>query len=130
MRHRAMSTSNKTQVRAANQGLSFDGALRDSRAGGLLLFDGKSAIVGVSGRVEQVLGFNGGQVLNQPLQALPARLRTIIRQAATGKAVRNRRVTLALSGSETVSLRLSAIPTSPGKRNSGVALLIQEVSAA
>ena len=126
-----MSTNKPGKDEESQEGLSFANLLRDCLACGIIIINGKKKIVTLAGDAKKLLGLKARQALPQPLEILPAPLATIVRSTlSSGKLMADRRLELAVAGSQPLALAVSAVPLQPAKKNSGVALVVRDLTGA
>jgi nitrogen-specific signal transduction histidine kinase len=109
--------------------LSFADLLHDCLAAGVILIDGKKKVTSLNSQARNLLGLSPDQAAPPSLAALPASLRTMVRQAlSSGKSPADRQVQLRTGGHVPATLQASAIPLQPGRRNSGVVLVLNDLT--
>jgi two-component system sensor histidine kinase HydH len=122
-----MSVNHTGNLAGSQAGASFASALRDGLMCGLVSINEHRLVTSLAGEVQRILGAN----LNPPvlLEKLPRPLQEIAEEAlASGEPIVGRAVTLVITGRGVASLVISAVPLSPGKKNAGVALVLNETS--
>ena len=114
---------------AASCGLSFADLLHDCLAAGVILIDGKKKVTSLNSQARHLLGLSPDQAALPSLAALPAALRTMVRQAlSSGKSPADRQVQLRTGDHGPVILQASAIPAQAGRKNSGVVLVLNDLT--
>ena len=123
--------SKPAKTEQGQEGLSFANVLRDRLVCGVILIDGGRKVTALTGQAKYLLGLNPEQATLPAFEALPAPLQTIIREAlSSGKALADRQVELNTDGRGTVTLRLSAVPCRPGRKDSDVVVVLQDLTPA
>jgi signal transduction histidine kinase len=118
-------------IEAAAGGLSFADVLHDCLAPGVILVDGKKKVASLNDQAKQILGLSPDQALMPPLTALPAVLRALARATlVSGKAPADRQVTIRAGNREAVTFHASAVPLQAGRKNSGVVLVLHDLTPA
>jgi two-component system sensor histidine kinase HydH len=113
------------------EGLSFANALRDCLVCGLILINGNTKTVRLTPAAAQILGLNPGEAPDAAYALLPEPLRKIAAEAlASGRPVAERLLELESATRGTLTLRLSAVPAPLAKADAGVALLVNDLTAA
>ena len=119
------------RIAQPTEGLSFSDLLHDCLDAGVILIDGKKQVKSLNSRARDLLGLSPDQAALPSLEALPAALRTLVRQALfPGKSPADRQVQLKIGSQEAATLQASAIPLQPGRRNSGVVLMLNDLTPA
>jgi len=112
-------------------GLSFVGALHDCLDAGVILVDGRQKVASLNDRAKELLGLPIRRTGLPALTALPAELRTMVREArAAGRPPGDRQLELAAGRREPITLRLSAVPVPAGRKNSPVLLVLNDLTPA
>ena len=105
--------------------------LHDCLASGVILIDGKKKVASLNDQAKHLLGLNPDQADPPPLAALPPAIRAMARAAlASGKSPADCQFELKAAGRGPVTLRLSAVPMQPGRKNSGVVLVLNDLTPA
>ena len=119
------------RIAHAAEGLNFADVLHDCLAAGVILIDGKKKVTSLNSQARDLLGLSPDQATLPSLAALPAALRTMIRQAlSSGTSPADRRVQLRTGDHGPATLQVSAILLQPGQKNSGVVLLLNDLTPA
>ena len=119
------------RIEAATAGLSFTKVLHDCLASGVILVDGKKKVASLNDHAKYLLGLSPDQATLPPLAALPAALRTMARAAlASGKSPAARQVTIRAGKRGAVTVHASAVPLQSGRKNSGVVLVLHDLTPA
>ena len=125
------SLSRTHRIEATTEGLSFAKVLHDCLAPGVILIDGKNKVASLNGQAKLLLGLSPDQATLPPLAALPAALRTMARTAlASGKSPADRQVKVSAGNRGAVTLHASAVPLQTGRKNSGVVLVLHDLTPA
>ena len=118
-------------IEQTQEGLSFANVLRNRLVCGVILIDGGRKVAALTGQATHLLGLNPEQTTLPAFEALPAPLQTIVRETlASGKAPADRQVDLKADGRGTITLRVSAVPFQPGRKDWGVVLVLQDLTPA
>jgi signal transduction histidine kinase len=116
---------------AAQESLSFANVLRDCLACGVILISGRKKVASLTVQAKHLLGLSPDQATLPSFDTLPATLRAMVREAlATGKAPAERQTELKTRHRGALTLRLSAIPVQAGRRNSGVLVVLNDLTPA
>ena len=119
------------RIEAATGGLSFAKVLHDCLASGVILVDGKKKVASLNDEAKHLLGLSPDQAPLPPLAALPAALRTMTRAAlSSGKSPADRQVTIKAGNRGAVTLHASAVPLHASRKNSGVVLVLHDLTPA
>jgi signal transduction histidine kinase len=117
------------RITHATENLSFADMLHDGLAAGVILIDGKKKVASLNSRARDLLGLSPDQAALPSLAAMPAVLRTMARQALSlGKSPGDRQVQLTTGERGPATLHASAIPLQPGRKNSGVVLVLNDLT--
>ena len=116
-------------IEEAPEGLSFANVLRDRLVCGVLLIDGKEKVTAVTGQASRLLGLSPEPATLPAFEALPAPLQTLVRETlASGKALADHEIDLKADDRGTVTLRISAVPFRPGTTDSGVVVVLIDLT--
>ena len=119
------------RIEAATDALSFAKVLHDCLAPGVILIDGKNKVASLNDQAKHLLGLSRDQVAMPRLAALPAALRTMARTAlASGKSPADRQVTIKAGNRAVAAFHASAVPLQAGRKNSGVVLVLHNLTPA
>ncbi len=125
------SLSRTHRIEATTEGLSFAKVLHDCLAPGVILIDGKNKVASLNDQAKLLLGLSPDQATVPPLAALPAALRTMARTAlASGTSPADRQVKVSAGNRGAVTLHASAVPLQTGRKNSGVVLVLHDLTPA
>jgi two-component system, NtrC family, nitrogen regulation sensor histidine kinase GlnL len=123
------SASQPVRIAPAPEGLSFADLLHDCLDTGVIFIDGKKKVKSLNGQARHLLGLSPDQANLPSLAALPAALQTMVRQAlSSGKSIPQRQVQLKAGDHGPVVLQASAIPAQAGRKNSGVVLVLNDLT--
>ena len=126
-----MATNKPGNNEEGQEGLSFASLLSDCLVCGIIIINEKKKVVTLAGEAAKMLGLKARQTLPQPLEILPAPLAKIARSTlASGRIVKDRRVEIPIAGTGPLALAVSVVPLQPGRKSSGVALVLRDVSCA
>ncbi len=119
------------KLEAASEGFSLAHALHDCLASGAILIDGKKQVASLTDRAKQLLGLKPHPATAPAFAALPPALQTLAGEAlASGQAPADRQIELQTDSRGTRTLRLSAIPLQTGGKNSGVLIVLNDLTPA
>jgi signal transduction histidine kinase len=119
------------RTEAVTEGLGFTKVLHDCLASGVILVDGKEKLVSLNGQARRILGLSPDQAPQPQLAALPSSLRAMARAALrSGKSPADRRVTIRAGHGEGMTVHASAMPLRVGRKNSGVVLVLHDLTPA
>jgi len=126
-----MSTNQSDSSAEAQAGLSHATAMRDCFVCGVVLVDDANKIALLSPEAGKLLGLNPAQALGAGLEVLPAPLQQVISETvSTGKPLAGRKLELGKPGGAPLSVRVTAAPQFSAQRPCGVALALQDLTAA
>ena len=118
-------------IEPAFEGLSFAGILHDCLAPGVIVVDAKQRITSLNDHARKLLGLGPDQEHATSLVALPAAFHSMVRQTlAAGTPPADCQIKLKTTASSPVTIRLSAVPLHPGRKNSGVVLVLNDLTPA
>ena len=113
----------------ATESLSFADLLHDCLAAGVIVIDGKKKVASLNGQARHLLGLSPDAANLPSLAALPAALRTMVRRAlSSGQSPAARQGQLRTGSRGPVILQASAIPAQAGRKNSGVVLVLNDLT--
>ena len=119
------------KVEQTQDGLSFANVLRDRLFCGVILIDGNQEVAALGGQAGHLLGLKPEQTALPAFPDLPAPLQAIVRESlASGKALADRQVDVPAEGRGSANLRISAVPFHAGRKDSGVVLVLQDLTPA
>ena len=120
---------NPAIIEEAPEGLSFANVLRNRLVCGVILIDGKEKVTAVTGQANRLLGLSPEQTTPPTFAALPAPIQTLVRQTqSSGKTLADQQIDLKSKDRETVTLHISAVPFRPGTKESGVAVVLIDLT--
>ena len=118
------------EIEATVEGLSFAKVLHDCLTPGVVLIDGKKSVVSFNDQARKILGLRPDQVPSPALGALPAALRAMVQAAfGSGQSPPARQVTIETGSPETATVHASAMRLQAGRKNSGVVLVLHDLTA-
>jgi nitrogen-specific signal transduction histidine kinase len=118
-------------IEEAQEGLSFANVLRDRLVCGVILIDGKQKVTGLTGQANRLLGLSPEPATLPAFEALPAALQTLVRETlSSGQALADRQIDLQTDNRGTITLRISAVPFRPGRKESGVVVVLNDLTPA
>jgi two-component system nitrogen regulation sensor histidine kinase GlnL len=113
----------------AREGLSFANVLRDRLVCGVILVDGKEKVTALTGEAKHLLGLDPEHAAPLVFEALPAAVQAVVRETlASGKAPAPRQVELKAGSRGQITLHLSAVPLGRGRRQLGVAVVLNDLT--
>lgn len=118
-------------IEEAREGLSFANVLRDRLVCGVILIDGGEKVTALTGQANRLLSLSPEQATLPVFDALPAPLQALVRETlSSGKAPADQQIDLQSDDRGTVTLRISAVPFRPGKKDSGVVVVLNDLTSA
>ncbi len=124
-----MSASMPSKPLPGPEGLSFANALCDCLACGVIVIDAGKKLVTMTAPAAKMLGLKTGLVLPLSLQLLPAELQKLVCETmSTGSPLVDHLLILAIPGHKPATIRLSVLPTEPGRTGSGMVLVLQDMT--
>ena len=117
------------KLEPGREGLNLANVLRESLVCAVVVVDSKQRLSLLAGGTEEILGLKQ-QRASHSLNDLPEPLQTLAREAmASGQAILDREIKLTLPRKGVHTLELSAVPMRPGAKDSGVALVIRNLTS-
>ena len=124
-----MSASKLSKPQPGPAGLSFANALCDCLACGVIVIDAAKKLVTVTAPAAKMLGLKTGRVPPLSLQSLPTDLQKLVRETmSTGSPLAGHILALAIPGHKPTTVRLSVLPMETGRADSGVVLVLQDMT--
>jgi len=118
-------------IEEAQEGLSFANVLRDRLVCGVLLIDDQETVTALTGQAHRLLGLSPEPTTLPAFEVLPAALQTFVRETlSSGKVVADQQIELKAGDRETAILRISTIPFRPGRKGSGVVVVLNDLTQA
>jgi len=118
-------------IEEAREGLSFANVLRERLVCGVILLDGKERVTALAGQANRLLGLSPEPAALPAFAALPAPLRTLVREVlSSGQARADQQLELKTGDRGTVNLRISAVPFRPGRKDAGVVVVLNDLTPA
>jgi signal transduction histidine kinase len=118
-------------IEEAQEGLSFANVLRDRLVCGVILIDAEEKVIALTGQASRLLGLSPEPASLPAFEALPASLQTLIRGTlSSGKALADQQIDLKADGRGPVTLRISAVPFRPGRKDAGVVVVLNDLTPA
>jgi signal transduction histidine kinase len=125
----AMREKKQGKLEPGREGLNLANVLRESLVCAVVVVDSKQRLSLLAGGTEEILGLKQ-QRASHSLKDLPEPLQMLAREAmASGQAILDREVKLAVPRKGVHTLELSAVPMRPGAKGSGVALVIRDLTS-
>ena len=126
----AMREQKHSNVEAGPENLNLASVLRESLVCAVLAVDPHRRVNLLAGEAEEILGIRADPSKDLFLEELPGAIRKPAREAMeSGIATLNREIELGVSGKQARNLQLSAVPVRPGTKNSGVTLVLRQVTS-
>ncbi len=117
------------KIEEAWERLTFSNVLRDCLTCGLLLIDDQQHVTALSDHARRLLGLAPGEARLPALEELPAALRSIIHAAlASGQAQSDCQIESKIGGSQRVTLHVNAVPLQPGRKDSAVVVVLNDLT--
>ena len=99
--------------------------LRECLVCGVVLIDSRQKVAALNDPAKQILGLDSAQ------GALPAPLQAVVRETlASGEAPADRQIELEIGGRGKITLRVSAVPLHPARKDAGVVLVLNDLTPA
>jgi signal transduction histidine kinase len=118
-------------IEEAQEGLSFANVLRDRLVCGVILIDGKHKVTALTGQANRLLGLSPKAATLPAFEALPAAFQTLVRETlSSGQALADRQIDLQTDNRGTITLRISAVPFRPGRKETGVVVVLNDLTPA
>jgi two-component system sensor histidine kinase HydH len=118
-------------IEEAQEGLSFANVLRDRLVCGVILIDGKQKVMALTGQANRLLGLSPEPATLPAFEALPTALQTLVRETlSSGQALADRQIDLQTDNRGTITLRISAVPFRPSRKESGVVVVLNDLTPA
>ena len=115
----------------SQQGLSFANLLRDRLVCGVILIDGQEKVIALTGQASRVLGLSAEQATQPAFAALPTAIQTLVRETlSSGQAPADQQFDLQAGDRGTVTLRISIAPFRTGGKESGVVVVLNDLTPA
>jgi signal transduction histidine kinase len=117
------------KLEPGREGLNLANVLRDSPLCAVVVVDARGHLTLLAGGTEEILGLKQ-QKARHSLDQLPEALQKLAREAsASGVAILDREIELTIPGKGVHTLAVSAVPTRPDTKNSGVALVMRDLTS-
>jgi signal transduction histidine kinase len=124
-------TNPPPKTEAAPDGLSFAKVPHNCLASGVILIDGKKKVTSLNSEAKHLLGLSPDQATLPALASLPAALQAMVSETlASGESPAGRQVELKTASRGPITLHLSAVPVQAGQKNSGVVLVLNDLTRA
>src|SRR4051812_42827236 len=112
------------KLKLGRECLNLANVLRDSLVCAVIVVDSKQRLTLLAGGTEEILGLKQ-QRASHSLDELPEALQKLAREAsASGVAILDREVKLTIPRKGVHTVEISAVPTRPGTKDAGVALVM------
>ena len=127
----AMPTNKPGTTEPSQEGLSFANVLHECLSCGIIVVNGNKQLASLTNQAKQLLNLHVGSALSPSFDALPMALQTIVSDAlAMGRSISGRQLELPLNGGQTRPICASALPLNPGKSDSSVLLILNDLTSA
>jgi len=115
---------------SGREGLNLANALRESLVCAVVVVDADKHLSLLAGETEEILGLRHQKSNRSSIDALPDALQKLAAQAmASGQPIFDRGVKLTIPRKGVHTLEVSAVPVRPGVKESGVALVIRDLTS-
>jgi signal transduction histidine kinase len=122
--------SKLAMIDETHQPLSFATVLRDHLGCGVVVIDGGNKVSVFAGRARQLLGLDPMQTSLPAFEALPAPIQSIIRETLVGDTVpASRQIELDADSLGRITLHVNVVPLEPGRKDAGVVVLLNDLTA-
>jgi len=126
----AMRAKKRGKPPAGREGLNLANVLRESLLCGVVVVDSKQRVNLLAGETEEILGLGQRRARQYSIDDLPESLQRLTREAmASGQAILDREIKLTVPRKGVHSLQINAVPVRPGAKESGVALVIRDLTS-
>jgi two-component system, NtrC family, nitrogen regulation sensor histidine kinase GlnL len=110
-------------------GLSFATVLQDCLASGIVIVSAAKKITAFNPGAERVIGRKASQTLGRSLAVLPEPLRQLVRATlASGEPTPEVEINLPSRGPDKTAARVVVIPLKTGRKRSGVAVVLNDIT--
>lgn len=118
------------KLETAREGWNLANVLRESIVCAVVVVDSHKRLVSLAGEAEEILGIRQKRNGQYSINDLPAPLQTVASKAmASGQAIFDRTIKLSIPRKGVHNLEVSAVPVRPGAKESGVALVIRDLTS-
>jgi signal transduction histidine kinase len=112
------------------EGLNLANVLREALVCAVVVVDSEKHLSLLAGETEEILGLRQRRANQFSLNDLPQSLQKLAREAmASGRPIFDREIKLAIPRKGVHHVELSAVPVRPGAKESGVALVIRDLTS-
>jgi len=126
----AMRERKHGKLEPGREGLNLANVLRESLVCAVIVVDSEKHLSLLAGETEQMLGLKQQRATQYTVKDLPGDLQKIALQAmASGQAIFDRGVKLTIPRKGIHNLEISAVPVRPGAKESGVALVVRDLTS-
>jgi len=119
------------KIEETREPLSFATVLRNQLSCGVILIDGGKKVLVLTGQARHLLGLDPDQAILPAFETLPAPVQAIVCETlASGKALNDRQIEMDAGSRGEITLHFSAVPLEPNRKNSGVMVALNDLTAA
>ncbi len=123
--------NNSAKTAETGESLSFATVLRNHFSSGVILVDSGKKVSVLTGQAKHLLGLAPEKASLPAFETLPAPVQAIVSEtSASGKAPADRQFEMEAGSRGKISLYLSAVPLEPGRKNSGVIVMLNDLTTA
>lgn len=126
----AMRKKKRGKLEPGREGLNLANILRESLLCALIVLNPQERITLLAGEAEELLGIRRQRAGGYSIKDLPESVQKLARDAmVSGQATLDREVKLKIPRKGIHSLQVSAVPVQPGAKDSGVAVVIRDLTS-
>ena len=123
--------NNSANIVETGESLSLATVLRNHLSCGVILVNSGNKVGVLTGQARHLLGLAPDPAVLPAFEALPAPVQAIVRETlAAGKAPADRQIELEAGIRGKIMLHLSAVPLEPNRKNSGVMVVLNDLTTA
>jgi signal transduction histidine kinase len=113
----------------AHEGLGFATLLQDRLECGVILIDGEKNVTALTAQASRFLGCGPEQVTLPSFEALPAAIQTLVHETlSSGQAPAEQQIEIPADEGGTISLGISAVPIRAGGKESGIVVVLNDLT--
>ena len=126
----AMREKKHAKLETSREGLNLANVLRESLVCAVVVLDPQQRLVSLAGETDELLGLKQQRATQYSISDLPAPLQKLARDAMkSGQSILDRTVKLTIPRKGVHNLEVSAVPARPGAKESGVALVVRDLTS-
>src|ERR1035438_5432641 len=115
----------------AHEGLGFATLLRDRLECGVILIDGEKHVTALTATASRFLGWGPEPGTLPSFEALPAAIQTLVHETlSSGQATADQQIDFKPDDRGAVTLRISAVPIRAGGKESGIVVVLNDLTPA